>query len=153
MSGKKKADLVSNRKAFHDYEILDTFEAGILLKGTEVKSLRDHGGSLQEAYVKVIGNEAWLIGCSIAPWRFGSIHNHDERRDRKLLLHKKEIRLLKGASQEKGQTIVALAMYQKNGFIKVKVATARGKSDIDKRHAIREKEEKQRMKKMLKKIM
>ncbi|MBT4444460.1 MAG: SsrA-binding protein, partial [Waddliaceae bacterium] len=85
------ADLVSNRRAYHDYEIVETYEAGIVLQGTEIKSLRDHGGSLQEAYVKVIGNELWLIGANIALYRFGNINNHEERRDRKLLMHSREI--------------------------------------------------------------
>ena len=87
-------DLVSNRRATHDYEILETFEAGIVLQGTEIKSIRDNGASLQEAYVKVIKNEVWLVGGNIAPYRFGNIHNHEEKRDRKLLFHKQEINRL-----------------------------------------------------------
>jgi SsrA-binding protein len=150
MTKKQNTDLVSNRKAFHNYEILETFEAGILLKGTEVKSLRDHGGSLQESYIKVSGNELWLIGCSIAPWRFGNIHNHEDRRERKLLMHKKEISRLKVSTQEKGHTIVPLAMYLKKGRIKLKLATARGKTAVDKRHAIKEKEEKRHMDRVMK---
>lgn len=150
MAKKQNTDLVSNRKAFHHYEILETFEAGIALKGTEVKSLRDHGGSLQEAYVKVSGNELWLVGCNIAHWRYGNIHNHEERRDRKLLMHKKEISRLKAATQEKGHTIVPLSMYLKKGRIKLKIATARGKTSIDKRHTIKEREDKRRMDRMMK---
>ena len=92
---KKSNDLVSNRKATYDYEILETFEAGIALQGTEIKSLRDNGGSLQEAYVKVLGGELWLLGANIAHYRFGNIHNHEERRDRKLLMHKREIERLR----------------------------------------------------------
>lgn len=145
-------ELVSNKKAFHDYEILETFETGIVLTGTEVKSLRDHGGSLQEAYVRPFGNEIWLVGCSIAPWKFGNIHNHEERRDRKLLLHKKEIARLKAAAQEKGFTIIALSMYLKQGKVKVKIATARGKAQRDKRQAIKERDEKRRIQKTLKHI-
>ena len=106
----KSADLVSNRRVFHDYEILETFETGIVLQGTEIKSIRNHGASLQESYVRVIHNEVWLIGCSIAPYRFGNIHNHEEKRDRKLLLHKREIQRLKTATQEKGLATVALGM-------------------------------------------
>ena len=145
MATKKNNDLVSNRRAFHDYEILDTYEAGIVLKGTEIKSLRDHGGSLQEAYIRVIRGELWLIGCSIAPYRFGNVHNHEERRDRKLLMHKREIQRLKSLTQEKGLTLVPLAFYLKKGRVKVKFATAKGKKTVDKRHAIKEKEEKRRM--------
>src|SRR5215467_9567647 len=114
-------DLVSNRRASHDYEILETFEAGIVLQGTEIKSIRHHGASLQEAYVKVTQGEIWLIGCSIAPYRFGNIHNHEEKRDRKLLMHKREINRLKVAAQEKGLTIIPLALYLKQGRIKVRL--------------------------------
>lgn len=143
-------DLVSNRRATHDYEILETFETGIALLGTEIKSLRDHGGSLQEAYVKVISNELWLIGCSIAPYRYGNIHNHEERRDRKLLMHKREIAKLKTAVQEKGLTIIPLAFYLKDGRVKARIAIVKGKKNIDKRHAIKERDEKRQMQKMLK---
>jgi SsrA-binding protein len=150
MTQKKNSDLVSNRKAHFLYEILEIYETGIVLKGTEVKSLRDHGGSLQEAYVKVSKNELWLVGCSIAPWRFGNIHNHEERRERKLLMHKREIARLKSAAQEKGLTIIPIAIYLKEGRIKVKIATARGKARTDKRHAIKERDEKRHMEKALK---
>ncbi len=142
---KKSGDLVSNRRAFHDYEILDSFEAGIALQGTEIKSLRAHGGSLQEAYVRVIRDEVWLVGCSIAPYRFGNINNHDERRDRKLLLHRREIESLRRGAQEKGLTIVPLSMYLKQGRAKIKIALARGKRSVDKRATIKERDEKRRM--------
>lgn len=138
-------DLVSNRKAYHDYEILETYEAGIVLVGTEVKSLRDHGGSIQEAYVRVVGDELWLIGASIAPYKFGSIDKHEERRDRKLLMHKREIARLKMWVKEKGQTLVPLSLYLKSGRIKLKLGRARGKKLYDKRHALKEKQEKRRM--------
>ena len=151
MSKKTNTDLVSNRKARHNFQILDTFEAGIVLQGTEVKSLRDNGGSLQEAYIRVKGNELWLIGCHIARWKFGNINNHEEKQDRKLLMHKREITRLKAATQEKGLTIVPLAMYLKNGKIKVKLATARGKSHVDKRKSLKEKDEKRRMSQAMKK--
>ena len=84
-------ELVTNRRAFHDYEILETFEAGIALMGTEIKSLRNHGGSLQDAYVDVKAHELWLINSSIAPYSHGGIYNHEDRRPRKLLMHKSEI--------------------------------------------------------------
>lgn len=150
MAKKSDAELVSNRKAHHNYEILETFEAGIVLKGTEVKSLRDHGGSLQEAYIKVKESELWLVGCSIAPWRFGNIHNHEERRERKLLMHKKEIGKLKVLTQEKGLTIVPLSFYLKAGRIKIKIAVARGKTHGDKRQTLKEKDEKRHIDKMMK---
>lgn len=144
------ADLVSNRKATHDYELIETFETGIVLKGTEIKSLRDHGGSLAEAYVKVLKGELWLIGCSIAPYKMGNVHNHEERRDRKLLMHKREVERLRMATQEKGLTIVPLAFYFKAGKLKVKIATAKGKKNIDKRAAIKERDEKRQMQKITK---
>jgi SsrA-binding protein len=135
-------DLATNRKAFHDYEILDTFEAGISLLGTEIKSLRDHGGNLQDAYVLISSGEAFLKNASIAPYKFGNVHNHEEKRTRKLLLHKKEILKLDSLSREKGLTLIPLAMYLKNGFVKVKIATARGKKLHDKRAALKEREHK-----------
>lgn len=147
---KASSDLVSNRRAFHDYEILETYEAGIVLQGTEIKSIRNHGASLQEAYVKVLRNEVWLVGSSIAPYRYGNIHNHEERRDRKLLLHKREVNKLKAAVQEKGLTIVPLALYQKKNNVKVRIAIAKGKKSIDKRADIKEKDEKRRMQQALK---
>lgn len=120
-------ELVRNRRAFHDYEIIETYEAGIALLGTEIKSLRAHGGNLAEAYVKVIQEELWLIGASIAPYRFGNIHNHEERRDRKLLMHKREIARLKEIVQQKGLTLIPLALYLKNGRVKISIGYGRGK--------------------------
>jgi SsrA-binding protein len=146
----QSSDIVSNRKARHDYEILDTFEAGLVLTGTEIKSLRQNGGSLQDAYVKIIKGETWLIGCSIAPYRFGNIYNHEEKRDRKLLLHKREIDHLKEATQEKGLTIIPLSLYLKNGRVKARIATAKGKKNIDKRADIKERDEKRQIQQAMK---
>ena len=146
----RTSDLVSNKKATHNYEILDTLEAGILLQGTEIKSLRDNGGNLQDSYVKVLHRELWLVGCHIAPYRFGNIHNHDPRRDRKLLMHKREIARLKEATTEKGLTIIALSFYLKDGRVKVKLAIAKGKKTFDKREAIKERDEKRNIDKALK---
>lgn len=140
---KSDAELVSNRKATHDYEVLDTYEAGIILKGTEIKSLRDHGGSLQDAYVLVSDrSEVVLKNSSIAPYRFGGVFNHEDRRDRLLLLHKREIAKIRTLSQEKGLTLIPLAMYLKKGIVKVKIAVARGKRSYDKRASLKEKEHK-----------
>lgn len=150
MSETKRKDLVSNRRATHDYEILETFETGIVLQGTEIKSIRDNGASLQESYVKVLSNEVWLIGCSIAPYRYGNIHNHEERRDRKLLMHKREITQLKTAIQEKGLTIIPLAFYLKSGRIKVRIGIAKGKKSMDKRAAIKERDEKRNIQQAMK---
>ncbi len=144
------SELVSNRKATHDYEILETFEAGIALQGTEIKSLRDRGGSLQEAYVKVVGQELWLLGSSIAHYRFGNIHNHEEKRERKLLMHKREIAHLKVAVQEKGHTIIPLSFYLKNGRVKVRIAIAKGKKTYDKRASIKERDDQRQMARALK---
>jgi len=143
-------ELVSNRKAFHNYEILETFEAGIVLQGTEIKSLRSQSGSLQESYVKIREGELWLVASSIPPYRFGNIYNHEEKRERKLLMHKREIIRLKEAIQEKGLTVIPLSMYLKKGIVKVKIATARGKKAHDKRAVTKEKEEKRRIQRAMK---
>jgi SsrA-binding protein len=136
------ADLVSNRRATHDYEILETFETGIVLQGTEIKSIRNNGASLQESYVKVLKGELWLIGCHIAPYKFGSTNNHEERRDRKLLMHKREIDRLRVDTHEKGLTLIPLAFYFKEGRIKVRIGLAKGKKSHDKREAIKEADQK-----------
>lgn len=146
----KETDLASNRKATFNFSILETYEAGIALQGTEIKSLRDHGGNLQDSYVKVIRSELWLVNCSIAPYRFGNIHNHEERRERKLLMHKREIEQLKRATDEKGLTIIPLALYLKNGRVKVKLAVAKGKKSFDKRESIKERDEKRHIAKVMK---
>lgn len=145
-------DLVSNRKAFHNYEILETFEAGIVLLGTEIKSLRDHGGSLQDAYVVLHHGEAWLKNTSIAPYKFGNIHNHEDKRERKLLLHKREILKLKTSAEEKGLTIVPLSMYLSKGIVKVKIAIARGKKAYDKRAAVKSREDKRAIERAIKNL-
>lgn len=143
-------DLVSNRKAFHDYEILETYEAGMVLMGSEVKSLKAHHGSLQDAYVIISGRDVILKNASIAPYAQAAMFGHEEKRDRKLLLHKREIDKLIKASQDKGIAIIPLAIYQKKGFIKVKIGIARGKKAYDKRAAIKEKEHKRAMEKAMK---
>lgn len=150
MSKKSDAELVSNRRARHDYEILETYEAGISLLGTEIKSLRNHEGSLQEAYVVIDRREAYLKGASIAPYSFGNIHNHEEKRDRKLLLHKHEIEKLKRSTDQKGLTIIPLAIYLKKGRAKVKIGIARGKKQHDKRSTIKEREQKRSIERALK---
>lgn len=146
----KPTELVSNRKATYNYEILDTFEAGLVLVGTEIKSLRDHGGSLQEAYIKIIGQEIWLIGSHIAPYRFGNIHNHEDKRDRKLLMHKREIAKLKTSSDEKGLALIPLSIYLVKGKAKIKIAIAKGKKTIDKRETIKKRDEEKRINQALK---
>lgn len=147
---KNESELVSNRRARHDYEILETYEAGIALLGTEIKSLRNHGGSLQDSFVLIHKGEAWLKNASIAPYSYGGVFNHEERRDRKLLLHKREIEKLKKSTDIKGLTIVPLAMYLKKGFVKVKIAVGRGKKQHDKRTSIKAREQKRDIERALK---
>jgi SsrA-binding protein len=143
-------DLVSNRKAAYDFEILETFEVGIQLFGTEIKSLRTNGGSLQEAFVGVERGELWLIGSSIKPYFFGSVYNHEERRKRKLLAHRREITEIASAIQEKGLTCIPLALYLKGGLAKLKIALARGKKIHDKREAIKAREDKRTIDRLMK---
>lgn len=151
MTKDAQSELVSNRRAFHDYEILDSYEAGIVLVGTEVKSLRSHGGSLQDAYVLVSeNNDVILKNAMIAQYKFGNIHNHEERRDRKLLVHKKEALKLKSQAQEKGLTLIPLSIYLNKGLIKVKIGIAKGKRSFDKREALKEKEHKRSMDRAMK---
>lgn len=145
----KETDLVSNRKAFHEYEILETFEAGIMLTGTEVKSLRAHSGNLQDAYVIISDGAVLLKNSSIAPYPQAAMFNHEERRERKLLLHKREIFKLHKLTQEKGLTIIPLAIYLKGGYIKVKIAVVRGKKAYDKRAALKDKQQEREVKRAM----
>ena len=140
MSKTPSSELVSNRRAGHDFEILETFEAGIILLGTEIKSLRNHGGSLQDAYVDVRGPELILLNSSIAPYSYGNIHNHEERRPRKLLMHKREIEKLRRQVIKKGLTVIPLSIFLKKGIAKVKIAIAKGKNTYDKRASLKEKQ-------------
>jgi SsrA-binding protein len=125
--------IASNRKASHDYFIEDRFEAGIVLLGTEIKSVRAGRVSLREAYVTTDEDEAWLMNANIAPYDPASRMNHDPKRRRKLLLHKKEIAKLADGIRQKGYTVVPLSMYLKSGKAKVEIALARGKKQYDKR--------------------
>jgi len=147
----KNRDLVSNRKAFHDFEILETYEAGIALMGSEVKSLREHQGSLQDAYVLIAQDgEVILKNASIAPYAQAAMFGHEERRERKLLLHKREIEKLIKSTHDKGITIIPLAIYAKGSFIKVKIGVARGKKAYDKRATIKEREDKRAIERAMK---
>ena len=128
--------IAENRRARHDYELLERFEAGIVLTGTEVKSLRAGQVQLAHAYGEVRGGEVWLVGASIAEYSQGNVANHAPERDRKLLLHSREIDELHGQVREKGHTIVPTRLYFKNGRIKIEIAVARGKVLIDKRRDI-----------------
>lgn len=138
-------DLYTYRAAYHNYEVLETLEAGIALVGTEVKSLREGGGNLIDNYITIKGNEAVLKNASIAPYKFGITFGHEEKRDRKLLLHKTEIAKLKKQSEIKGLTIIALAFYLKNGIVKVKIGVCRGKKAHDKRATLKKKDQMREM--------
>lgn len=144
MSSKKIPDttLATNRKAFHDYEVLETFETGVALTGTEVKSIKASQASLKQAYVRLVKGELWLIGAHVPPYSHGNIHNHEETRDRKLLMHGYEIRKLKSQLQEKGMALIPLSLYLKKGKIKLKIGLTKGKKLADKRASIKEKEAK-----------
>jgi SsrA-binding protein len=128
--------IAENRRARHDYELLERFEAGMVLTGTEVKSLRAGQVQLAHAFAEVRGSEVWLVGASIAEYSQGNSANHAPERDRKLLLHAREIDSLFGQVREKGHTIIPTRLYFKNGRVKVELAVARGKVRIDKRRDI-----------------
>jgi SsrA-binding protein len=128
--------IAENRRARHDYQLLDRFEAGIVLTGTEVKSLREGRVTLAQAYADVRDDEVWLIGADIATYDQGNIANHEPARDRKLLLHRGEIASLIGKVRERGQTLVPTRLYFKDGKVKVELALARGKEKGDKRRDI-----------------
>lgn len=129
-----------NRKAYHDYHIEDTFEAGLVLTGTEIKSIRQGKVSLRDAYARPEDGELWLVGAHIARYQQGGRYNHEPTRPRKLLLHKDEILRLSSAVERKGLTLVPLRLYLKKGIAKVELALVRGKKLYDKRRAILERE-------------
>jgi SsrA-binding protein len=133
--------IASNRKARHDYLVEDVLEAGLVLTGTEVKSLRAGRASLVDGFASVNGNEVWLEGVHIPEYTQGTWTNHEPRRRRKLLLHRHEIEQLAEATREKGQTIVPLSLYFLDGRAKVEIAVARGKRNYDKRQALRERQD------------
>lgn len=150
MSEKKKTPSIQNRKAYHDYAIEDTYEAGISLQGTEVKSIREGKASFTDAFAFIQNEEVFLRELYIKPYEHGSYNNHDPRRPRKLLLHKKEIRELEKATNVKGNTLIPLKIYFKAGYAKVLIGVARGKKKFDKRESIKEKDTKRDMDRNLK---
>lgn len=129
--------LATNRKAFFRYEVLERTEAGVALVGTEVKSVRDGGLNFSDSFVEFRGGELFLVGCRIAPYSHGNVMNHAPERDRKLLLHKREILKLGGKAAGKGLTLVPLRAYLRRGRVKVEIGLGRGKRTHDKREAIR----------------
>ena len=132
--------IADNRKAYHDYHILETFEAGIALLGTEVKGIREGRANLRDSFARVEGGEVWLFNVHINPYSHRGYVDHDPRRKRRLLLHKQEIRKLIGKTVEKGLTLVPTRLYFKNGKVKVALALAKGKQAHDKRETIRRRE-------------
>jgi SsrA-binding protein len=139
MAEKGKRVVASNRKARHEYEIMETFEAGLVLKGPEVKSLREGKVGFQDAFARLEGGEVWLHSLHISPYEQANRYNEDPLRPRKLLLHRQEIRKLVGKVEEKGLTMIPLEIYFRGSFAKVKVALARGRKLYDKREKLKRK--------------
>lgn len=132
--------LATNREAYHNFHILETYECGIALTGTEVKSIREGRCNLKDSYAQVRNGEAWLLNAHISPYSHGNRENHEPTRSRKLLLHKREIERLIGKAQEKGLTLVPTRMYLKNGRVKLELAVAKGKKLFDKRETEKRRE-------------
>ncbi|MDR2350777.1 MAG: SsrA-binding protein SmpB [Deltaproteobacteria bacterium] len=148
MSAKEKEafkTICRNKKASFDYELGERLEAGLVLSGTEVKSLRLGKANLVDSYVKIKGSEAFLVGAHISPYNQAFYGNHDPMRQRKLLLHGREIKRLTGKSVEKGKSVIPLRMYFKNGLAKVEIALAKGKKTRDKRESMKEADSKREM--------
>jgi len=144
--------ITTNKKAFHDYQILEKIEAGLVLTGTEVKSLRAGRCNLKDSYARIRNGEAWLVGLHISPYQNAGYASHDPERDRKLLLHKAEIKRIHRKVQEKGFTLVPLRLYFKKGLAKVEIGLATGKREYDKRQEIARREQQREMKRMEKKF-
>jgi len=142
--------IATNKKAFHDFQILETFEAGIVLLGSEVKSCRQNKVNLKDGYGRIKDGEIYLIDTHISPYFYAHQFNHDPLRDRKLLFHKKEIKKLYGKMRERGQTLIPLKMYFKNGKVKIEMALAKGKKDFDRREDIKKRDVEREMRKGLK---
>jgi SsrA-binding protein len=142
--------IVDNRRARHDYHLLEKVEAGLVLTGTEVKSLRNRRASLQQAYAEVRDGEVWLVGAHISVYDQGNIANHDPDRDRKLLLHRREVDALGGKVRERGLTLVPTRLYFRDGRAKVELALARGKEQRDKRRDLAKREAQRDMERVLK---
>lgn len=139
--------IANNKKAYHDFFILENYEAGIALHGTEVKSLRMGKCSIKESFVRIINDEVMILGMHISPYEKGNIFNKDPLRDRKLLMHRYEINKLKGKIQEKGYTLVPLQVYFKGSLVKVEIGLARGKKLYDKRADIAKKDQRRELEK------
>jgi SsrA-binding protein len=147
-----KKTVARNKKALHDYHVVDTYEAGVVLAGPEVKSIRAGKVSLNEAYARIDGNEAWLYGLHISPYDPASHWNVEPTRNRKLLLHRREIRRLIGATQQEGFTLVPLELYLKDGMVKVGLALARGKKRFDKRDDMKKRDAEREMQRAVRRV-
>lgn len=143
------SDILSNPKARRDYHILETFEAGIALRGTEVKSIRAGRAQISDAFARVEQGQVWLYNMHVDEYAFGNIHNHTPKGKRRLLLHKSEIRKLFGLASIKGNTLVPLALYWKGNRLKVKLAVGKGKLDFDKREDIKQRDADREMRRAL----
>jgi SsrA-binding protein len=141
--------VATNRRAHHDFEILETFEAGLVLEGSEVKSLRDGKANLKDSFAQVKGGEVWLVGMYVAPYSFSRGGGHDPERTRKLLMHRREIDRIAGKLAEQGLTLVPLRLYLREGKAKIEIGLARGRRTVDKRQAIRVREQKREMERAL----
>ncbi len=144
--------VITNRKARHEYEIIDRIEAGLVLLGSEVKSLRNGRANLGDSYARVIKGEIWIIGMHISPYKEATIQNHDPLRDRKILLHRNEIKKLARRVEEKGFTLIPLRLYFKNSIAKLELGLARGKRQYDKKVAIAQRDAKREIEKEQKKF-
>ena len=142
--------LIKNRRARHDYQIKETWEAGVILQGHEVKSLRLKHASLEGSYVKILNTEAWLINATISPYRYASLENYDPKRSRKLLLSKKQIYQLIDATQSKSETVVPLEFFLSRNRIKLKIGAGKGKREFEKRAVIKQRDLKKQMSKEFK---
>lgn len=138
-------NVTTNRRARHDYEILDTYEAGMVLEGSEVKSLREGKANLKDSFAYVKGGEVWLVGAYIAPYSYARGGGHDPERTRKLLLHRREIDRIAGKLAERGLTLVPLRIYFEEGKAKIELGLGRGKRTVDKRRTLKEREQQREM--------
>ena len=143
--------ITTNKKAFHDYQIMEKLEAGLVLTGSEVKSLRQGRCNIKDSYARIMNGEAWLIGLNISSYADASYHDHEPERRRKLLLHKDEIKRLHRKVQEKGFTLIPLRLYFKKGMAKVEIGLATGKREYDKRQDIAKRDQERELKRMQKK--
>lgn len=149
MENSEKIKIIgTNRKAYYQYIVLKKYEAGIVLMGTEVKSLREAKVNMQEAYAAFIKDELWLLNCHISEYKFGNINNHEPVRNRKLLLNKNELRKIKTQLQEKGLTMIPLQMYFRGAKVKVELGIAKGKKLFDKRETIKKRETERKLKRI-----